>query len=519
MSNNLVTMQQLRILIQLLQKGFSGRRIAGELKLSRNTVKQYKERLLSGGRSIDGLQQLGDAELSAIVYAGAKQTQPDSRRTDFESRTEYFIAELRRTGVTKQLLWEEYKLECADGYEYSQFCELFGQHENVTNATMHFSYLPAEVMMIDFAGDMLHYVHKDTGELVACPVFVCVLPYSGYSFAVALADARQPNVIKALNQCLAWFGGAPHSLKCDNMKTAVSKSCRYEPVFTETLQQWGLHNNIMLTAARVRKPKDKAPVESEVKFIYQRVYATLRNLTFFSLKELNIHICQQLSLYHNRPFQKKDRCRMDCFTGEEQLLLQSLPATSYEIKHTAQAKVQKNYHVTLGEDWHHYSVPFNNIGKTITAVYDSDIVELYYQNTRIAIHTRSFKPHAYTTIKEHMPQNHRYYTEQRGWDGQYFTDQALLIGPNTHQYIVEVLKARYLTEQTYNGCLGILRLAKAYTPVRLEAACKRALTGKTFNYSTVNKILSNNMDTLETIQGALFTMPEHTNLRGPKAYE
>jgi transposase len=304
------------------------------------------------------------------------------------------------------------------------------------------------------------------------------------------------------------------------MKTAVSKSCRYEPVFTETIQQWALHNNIMLTAARVRKPKDKAPVESEVKFVYQRVYAMLRNQTFFSLQELNIHIRQQLSLHHKRPFQKKDHCRLDCFTREEKPLLQPLPASIYEVKHRAQAKVQKNYHVTLGEDWHHYSVPFNNIGKTITAVYDSDTVELYLLNTRIAIHVRSYKRHGYSTVKEHMPQNHQFYMEQRGWDEQYFIEQALKVGRYTHEYILQVLKARHFTEQTYNACLGIIRLSKAYTPLRLEAACKRALSGQSYNYNTINKILSNNMDTLETIQqGSLFTMPEHTNLRGPEAYQ
>ena len=513
-------MLQLRLLIQLLQKGLSGRRIAMDVQLSRNTVQQYTERLLAGGRDLASLHELNDTDLSAIAYAGSKQTLPDIKRTDFEGRIEYFIAELRRTGVTKHLLWEEYKLEYIDGYAYSQFCELFGQNEKVKNASMHFSYHPAEVMMIDFAGDMLHYVDKETAELIACPVFVCVLPYSGYSYAVALADATQPNVIKALNESIVWFGGVPNSLKCDNMKTAVSKSCRYEPVFTETLIQWALHNNIVLTAARVRKPKDKAPVESEVKFIYQRVYATLRNLTFFSLKELNIHIREQLSLHHNRPFQKKDRCRMDCFTNEEKLMLQPLPARPYELKHKVQLKVQKNYHVTLGEDWHHYSVPFKNIGKSITAIYDGDIVELYLLNIRIAIHKRDYKHHGYTTITEHMPPNHQHYTEQRGWDNSYFEQQALKIGTNTHIYILEMLKARFFTEQTYNGCLGIMRLANTYSHERLESACKRALTGKIFNYSTVNKILVNKTDMLTTIQQqTLFSMPEHTNLRGPKAYE
>ena len=129
---------------------------------------------------------------------------------------------------------------------------------------MHFSHTPADVMMVDFAGDNLSYVDKASGELISCPVFVAVLPYSGYSFAVALSNATQPNVIKALNGCLDYFGGVPQAIKCDNMKTAVSKSNRYEPVFTDTLIQWSLHNNTSLLAARVRKPKDKASVENEV---------------------------------------------------------------------------------------------------------------------------------------------------------------------------------------------------------------------------------------------------------------
>ncbi|MEO7488292.1 MAG: DDE-type integrase/transposase/recombinase [Ferruginibacter sp.] len=243
MSNNLVTMQNVRSILQLLIRGFSGRKISRELMLSRNTVKLYTDRFNACAFSLVQLQQMDDAGLHAIAYSDAKQMQADSRTGDFKSRIDYFLAELKRTGVTKQLLWEEYKLENIDGYEYSQFCELFAQHKKVNEASMHFEHKPGDVMMVDFAGDNLSYVNKETGELVSCPVFVAVLPYSGYSFAVALANATQPNVIKALNLCLEYFGGVPLSVKCDNMKTAVSKSCRYEPVFTDTLIQWSLHNN------------------------------------------------------------------------------------------------------------------------------------------------------------------------------------------------------------------------------------------------------------------------------------
>ena len=518
MSNNLVTMQHVRTIIQLLQRGFSGRRIARELQLSRNTVKLYSDRLNACAFSLEALQQMDDEGLGAIVYADAKQMQADSRKGDFKSRIPYFLAELKRTGVTKLLLWEEYKRANADGYEYSQFCDLFAQYKKVNEASMHFSHSAAEVMMVDFAGDNLSYVDKVSGELISCPVFVAVLPYSGYSFAVALSKATQPNVIKALNLCLDYFGGVPQALKCDNMKTAVSKSNRYEPVFTDTLIQWSLHNNTSLLAARVRKPKDKASVENEVKLVYQRIYAPLRDKIFFSLEELNVHIVEQLKEHHQRSFQKKDYSRYECFIKNEKILLQPLPPEKYIIKHIAKAKVQKNYHITLGENWHHYSVPFSFIGKTVNAIYDTDTVEIYYEHKRIALHQRNYKPHNFTTIKEHMPESHQRYSEQKGWTAAYFLEQAAKVGPSTELYIQGVLKARRFVEQNYNACLGILRLVKSYTALRVEAACKRALTGQIYSYTTINNILINNLDTLEPEQLFLFNMPEHNNLRGPEAY-
>lgn len=518
MSNNLVTMQNVRGILQLLQRGYSGRKISRDLLLSRNTVKLYAARFNACAFSLEQLQQMDDAGLHAIAYADARQLQADPRTGDFRSRIDHFLAELKRTGVTKQLLWEEYKKSNPDGYEYSQFCDLFTQHKKVNEATMHFSHKAADVMMVDFAGDNLSYVDKASGELVSCPVFVAVLPYSGYSFAVALPNATQPSVIKALNLCLGYFGGVPLSVKCDNMKTAVSKSCRYEPVFTDTIIQWSLHNNTTMVAARVRKPKDKASVENEVKLVYQRIYAPLRDKVFFSLAELNVHIVEQLKEHHRRAFQKKDYSRYDCFMKQEKPLLQPLPAEPYLIRHAVKAKVQRNYHITLGEDWHHYSVPFSFIGKTVNAIYDTDNVEIYYEHKRIALHVRSFKRQGFTTITEHMPESHQRYSEQQGWTSVYFLEQAGKVGPSAHLYMQGVLKARKITEQTYNACLGILRLVKSYTPVRVEAACKRALAGQSYNYTTINNILINNLDTLEPGQLFLFDMPQHNNLRGPEAY-
>ena len=522
MANQVIIMQQIRAILQLLEKGYSLRAITAQLKIARRTVTQYAARLNNDAHSMAELRQLPDAELSGIVYAPPVEVDysGNTRRQEFNCRIPYLLTELKRTGVTRLLLWEEYRKECKDPFRYTQFCILLKEAAKPTLATMHLVHTPAAMVMVDLAGDKMQYIDRATGELITCPMLVCVLPFSKYSFAMALADATIPQVIKALNACLQYFGGVPLSLKTDNMKQVVTKSCRYEPRFSEALQQWALHNNITLLATRVAKPKDKSAVENEVKIAYQRIYAPLRDQIFYSLSELNAAIRIQLDLHNEKLFQLKDHSRLQLFTGQEQPLLQPLPPQPFVIKHQVQAKVQKNYHITLGENYHHYSVPYQYIGKQVSVVYDCDIVEIYYLHQRIALHPRRYKKHDFTTVSDHMPAGHQRYFEQQGWTPAYFLGQALLISAIVHQYMDEVLKSRAFTEQTYNACQGILRLQYEYGASRLEAACARALTGRVFNYKTIQNILIAHQDQLgQGPQTELFRLPEHPNLRGPDAYQ
>lgn len=200
--------------------------------------------------------------------------------------------------------------------------------------------------------------------------------------------------------------------------------------------------------------------------------------------------------------------------------MQALPAQDFVLKHRVEAKVQKNYHITLGEDWHHYSVPYTYIGKTVVAVYDSDYVEVYFQVQRITLHKRSYKKQRFTTLAAHMPEGHLHFFEQQGWTADYFLQQAQKIGAAAHAYMGEVLKSRRFTEQTYNACRGLLHLEKQYGKERLEAACRRGLQGGIFNYRTIHNILAGNLDKqLLNLQQELFRLPDHDNQRGPEHYQ
>jgi len=387
----------------------------------------------------------------------------------------------------------------------------------IRKPSMHLEHLPCELLEIDFAGAKLHYVNEE-GEIIDCPVLVAVLPFSGYSFVRALPNATLPQLINALNAMLDYFGGVPVNVISDNMRQWVSRTCKYEPTFPDLLQQWALHNRIGLLATRPFSPKDKPSAENNVLITYRRVYALLRNHTFYSLEQLNRGIMEKLDLHHQQNFQKKSYSRAELFRAEEQPGLHALPESAYQLRHYAKAKVQKNYHVVLGEDWHFYSVPYAYVGKQVNLVYDTNHVEIYHELNRIAIHARGFKKHGYSTSVDHMPENHRKIAEQKGWNPEYYLKKALENGPSTHEFFNKIMESKITIHQAYGPCLGILRLISSYGADRVEAACKRALRGCKYNYGVVNTILSNNMDLHEDIPAASSPIPIHNNLRGPQAY-
>jgi len=520
MSKKKIEMKIIRKMLLLLQRGLSDRQIAKELRISRPSVGRYKNKLLKSGKSMDDLLGMDDSTLAEIAHVREQNKSQDSRSVFIENRKEYYLAELNRVGVTRLLLWQEYIRADCNGFGYSKFCELLAQQMLPQKASYHMTYEPGALMMVDFAGDKISYIDRPTGALVECPVFVCVLPYSGYSYTIALPDEKTPNVVKGLNGSVAYFGGVPLGVKCDNMRTAVVKSSKYEPAFTEVFEQWALHNNIALFAARPQKPKDKAMVEKEVLLTYQRLYAPLRDKEFFSLEEINAAFLVQMNLHHQMHFQNKTISRTEQFMQLEKEFLNPLPPTPFVIRHKIVATVKMNYHIMVTEDGNQYSVPYKYIGKKVVVNYDTDNVEIFYELERIALHKRSYRKGSYVTSVDHMPLNHQKIAEQKGWDSDYFLDLAAKTGPHTHEYISRLLKSRPVIQQAFDACKGIFRLGNKYGQQRLENASKRALQGDKYNYTTLDNILKNNLDKLlDEQEPDIFRIPDHPNIRGANAYE
>jgi hypothetical protein len=177
-------MQKIRQILLFLIGGYSEREIVKQTGISRPTVHLYASLFKDTGKDYNALYDLKDCDLKAEINRIKSVNIPeiaDPRTTHFNLQIPYFISELKRVGVTRQLLWQEYLELYPEGFRYSRFCELLDAEMAIRKPTMHLTHNPAELLEIDFAGSKLQYVNED-GELIECPVFVAVLPFSGYCF-------------------------------------------------------------------------------------------------------------------------------------------------------------------------------------------------------------------------------------------------------------------------------------------------------------------------------------------------
>jgi transposase len=371
------SMSQIKQLLLLHQQGKGRKTIARTLGISKNTVRSYLQKLsdlTSNPKepiTVAELVKLENPALEAKFHAGNPAYKKDERYEHFKAQVTYFIEELKRKGVSKYLLWEEYRKQRSDGYSYSQFCFHLQQQQIASKPSMVLLHKPADKLYMDFAGKKLHYINKETGEVIECQVFVACLPYSDYSFVMAVKSQSTEDFLYALACCLQYFRGIPLALIPDNLKAAVIKSNRYEPHINQALEDFANHYGTTVVPARAKKPQDKALVENQVKMIYNRVYAKLRNMTFFDIHSLNKAIAEKVKEHNQTRMQQKPYCREERFLAEEQKYLMPLPVERFELKYYNQLTVAKNNHIYLGQDKHYYSVPYRLIGQKVKIIYTS----------------------------------------------------------------------------------------------------------------------------------------------------
>ncbi|MFN8697771.1 MAG: IS21 family transposase [Flavobacteriales bacterium] len=507
-------MSKLRQVIKLYCQGSSKVHIAQVTGVSRNTVKKYLRVLLTIRSTADEILALSDKQLDAL-FCPEPLLDPSQRTSDINAFFALNDKQLRRRGMTLKKLFHDYSVKHPDGFKATQFYSRYRSWKHRMTPSMHMEHKAGDKLFVDFAGETIEYVDQDTGEVRRAQIFLGVLGASQLTYIEAVESQKAEDFIGCCENALHYFGGSPEAFVPDNLKSAVVKSDKYEPLLNENFQALGEHYGVSVVPARTYRPKDKAIVENAVKIAYRKIYIELPSGMASSLAELNQRLWTLLEIHNNGPYKGSKYSRRELFNDLERDTLQPLPALRYEMRRSVVVTVMKNGHVCLSVDKHHYSVPFGHIGRKVKLIYSRNTVEVYFKYELIASHVRVRSPHNYTTDAAHMATHHKVMAE---WSPDYFVKRAREIAPEVELYISEVLLKKQHPEQAYRSCNGILSFARRVGHKRLADACRRGHECGLYNFKAIENILHRGLDKIEA-EETESTMPAHDNIRGFNYYK
>jgi transposase len=507
-----LAMLQIRDILRLRHDaGLSLREIARSLNLSLGVVSKYLQLAAAAGLGWPLPAELDEQTLVRKLQPPAAANLAALPLPNFAELHQ----QLRRKGVTLLLLWEEYAEANPDEhYCYTYFCRLYREWKQRLSPTMRQTHAPGDKMFIDYCGPTVPIIDSQTGEVRDAQIFVAVLGASNYTYVEATFTQQLYDWVGSHVRAFEFFGGVPRLLVPDNLKSGVSKACRYEPLLNKTYSEMLEHYDTAALPARPRKPRDKAKVEVGVQIVERWVLARLRKIAFFSLAELNVAIQPLIERLNHKPFKKLPGSRHSQFETLEKPALKPLPPRPYEYAEWKKARVHLDYHIEV--DGHYYSVPHSLIKRQLDVRITASTIECLLNTRRVAIHPRSDRKGGHSTIAEHMPRSHRANLE---WTPGRFLNWAIAVGPSTRDLVQRLLSSRPHPEMGFRSCLGLLSLEKRFGKERLEAACRHALTLGSPTRRSVLSILENGLDSQPLPEPAADSpLPDHENIRGSQYY-
>ena len=510
-------MRKIKDILRLRHEaGLSYRGISQALNIGYGTVVDYLSRAEKAGLQWPIPAGLNERDLGRLLFPTQAIT-GQRRFTEPDFPTVHL--ELKRKGVTQQLLWQEYRQQHPDdGYSYAQFCHRYQVWRGCQQRSMRQVHRAGEKLFVDYCGPTMLVVNPDGGEAREAQIFVAVLGASNYTFACASWSQKQEDWLDAHVQAFTFFGGVPELVVPDNLKSAVHATHRYEPTINASYQQLAAHYRTAIVPARPYKPKDKAKAEVGVQIVERWIMARLRHQTFFTLAALNQAIRLLLVDLNQRPFKKLPGTRQSQFEQLDKPVLRPLPAHPYEYAEIKQARVHIDYHIEF--DKHYYSVPHALVKQAVEVQASRSVIAIYSHSQRVASHARSYRQGAHTTCVEHMPRAHQ---AMQDWSPERFLAWADDIGAETRAVVNHLLQEKRHQEQSYRRILALLGNAKKYGRERLNKACGRALLINSPTRSSVESILKRGLDLVpaevqqEPVQVEL-SLDHHENLRGEDYY-
>lgn len=486
-------------IVSLLERGQSYEKICTQLNIGKDRIRNVKNIIIENHLTSEQLREMNDHELDCLFDKKKNHVEQKRESIYEEPDYEYLSKELMKSGVTRQLLWEEYRDDCylrnTVPYQLTQFKVKLNDYIRKQPYASLIVHQPGCLIEVDWTGDKARWFDPDTGEEVFGWLFVGVLSFSGLAYAEVFSDMREGNWIKAHTNMFLYFHGVTPTLRCDNLKTGVLQHPKNgEYVLQEDYKGLAAYYNLVVVPGAPRQPKSKPLAENTVRNCEQRLLAALRNETCYSITEYNQKLSEKLESFNNKPFQQRAGSRRSVYEEYEKEKLLPLPLREYEYCDQAIARIRSDGFISFEKNF--YSVPDKKPGDEVSVYAYYDRIEIYDGLKCLAIHKRAVKGN----WKKIYDPAHFRNTSGGEWNKDRFLKWAQQIGPNTYMVVSGMFESG--PEQVYySKAHSLLKLTDRYSAQRVENACALSLKRvQRPTYRTVKAILNNSQDLKENVR-------------------
>lgn len=517
MANTKITMLKLKRFIQMRLAGKSMNDICSSLRMSKTTVKKYNDLAESSGKSMEELRHMDSKTLSTILQPASPPPVADSRKTTLDPLLDGYLSELSKPYKTVQYVWGCYIKEHPDGYGYTQFKKYLLDYRKSKDLSYSNMYEPGREMQVDYAGDPLYIVNKDTGDYIKLSVLCCVMPRSNRGFMMAAYDSTQENLFHCLSKCMTYMGRVPSIVKSDNMSQWVTHGdVRHESSFTDALGRWCEYYDVLPDNTRIKSPRDKGPVESCIVQMYKYIYARIRDEVYNDIDSLNKRLLELVDEFNGKIQKRFGKSRNEMYFEEEYPVMKELPEHEFAFMYRKEVELPADYHVVIGSEQHRYSVPYQYVGKTVAVLWNAETVEVYSGYDRIAVHKRDFTPGERSREYDHMPPAHQAMVRRSGMTVSDYLNRALMIGPESKWALETLMSNRKdMTDHIRRTCECFFRYGSKHGEKRLETVC--AYLHSQSSVFTL-EMLKTAIVKADTTAVTVSRTPENPSVRGASSY-
>ena len=491
---------------------------------AQDIMSKYKKMLIP----LEELETMEPQKVEQLFYPSIQRKHRKIPDPPFDEIFEHLHITGRST--LKKDIWEEYQRREPDGYRRSQFYEYLNEYLldrfGPDDLTMGVNRIPGERVFIDYCGDkpLVHIfeLSKDPSDITEqqkIHLFLTTCGFSSKLYGEASLNEKQYQFNGATANALKYYGAVPRYLVPDNLKTGVTVNTKDQVLINSSFQDLEAFFDVIVLPPPYRKPKGKAAVERYVQVIEKKVIAKLeKQYTFQNLEEVNSAVMEVIEEENNKKPKGYRLTHNELFEMYDKPAMRPLTDTEFmNCDYGYCPSVPDSYHVAFDE--HFYSVPYHYYGKEVLIKASMDKVMLCDANNHLIVeHKRCYIPTLrFITKEEHMPANHRFYSEVNHLDSSDYLKWAEEIGTNMKQLIYAILKSAKHDDQMYRACNSIRHMCADVPKGLCEEAAADCMRSRRTRYSDFKETLGDLLK-MRRQSSITATLPEADDAWGKDYY-